>query len=213
MSVKSKTGLTNEALYLIRASGQIANFDTDDTPNGKAARMYLDSHISEALSCYDWASFAETLTLVDISDEHPPPPHYLYRYSMPTNCLVPRRIVVSGMNPNDTPYPFDVEIISGGGQRSILTDVAPAYEPWLRFTSDAQRENVQNWPAEFYRAVSYRLAASLATAIKESPQLAESMMRFYVDSLNMAWYIDQSGRTIGKNQDPSSARARRGEAT
>jgi hypothetical protein len=204
---QAKTSLVNQTLGLIRAENQIDDIDTDTSANAKAAKLFLDDHIRELMSEYDWNWCSRTKNLADITDDQAPPADWLYRYTWPQDCLVPRMILATGYVRNQTPIAFRVETLPDGSARSILTDQNSAQ---LRYTSKNYEELVENWPDYFRRAVSFRLAASLATAIKESATLAAQMMEMYVDAMRMARYIDESGGFRGDNQDPAAIRKRRG---
>lgn len=205
----SRTSIANEALTLIRAKNRINNIDDDTDTNAKTARIFIDEHIEELLEEESWKWCNRTKYLTDITADQLPPPDWLYRFGYPNDCIVPRQVMVAGFTRNSDPIAFDTETLPDGSGRSIVCDTPLIY---LRYTSNSFIENVNSWPSNFRRAVTFRLAASLATAVKEAPTMAKTMMGFYIDSLRMARHVDESSRFIGESQDPLSIRKRRGQA-
>jgi hypothetical protein len=207
---QTKTDLANESMMLIRVKGKLNDLESDTEPNALIARMYFDAHVDELLEEFSWKAFMRTNTLADITDSQPPPADWAYRYVWPPDCLAPRQILIEGYIKNQTPIPFDVEMLADASLRSILCDQASVS---LRYTSNEFKQQVDKWPHNFRRAVVYRLASSLATAIKENATLATTMMQFYVDSLRVARYVDEAGRLPGPSQTPTALRRRRGSLT
>lgn len=201
------TGLANEALMLARVKNTLTEIDTDTEPNAKVARQFLNAHIHELLEELDLRAFSVSVTLGDITDSEPPPFGWSYRYAWPADCVIPREITIAGWLPENTPIPFEEELVGDKSARSILCN-EPNVD--LRYTTDEYIESVNKWPWNFRRAVVYRLASSMAFAIKESPTIAEAMMNLYVDSTRMATFTNGAGRILRPSQSPGSLRARRG---
>ena len=201
------TALANEALTMIRAKNKLNDIDTDTDPNALVARTFLTEHTSEILEELDLRAFSVTEALNDITDSEPPPTGWSYRYTWPSTCMVPREIIIGGFVPNQTPIEFDVELIPNKSKMSILCQEESAS---LRYTTNEFVEDVSKWPHNFRRAVVYRLAASLATGIKDDPRMAGQMMGFFIDAARMAAHVNESGRRRITSQAPGSLRARKG---
>lgn len=200
------TTIANEAFSLIRAKGDINDIENDQDANAKSARMFLTEHINELLEELDLRAFSKTVAMGNITASDPPPPGWSYRYAYPSDCVLPREVSLAEFVRNSTPIPFDIEMLATGSDLSILCDVADAH---VRYTSNFNIKTVDRWPHNFRRAVTYRLAASLATSIKENPNMAQMMMNMYVDASRMASFANHSGRNIGPSQEPASTRSRR----
>ncbi len=207
--MSTTTTIANEAMALIRAKNKIEDIDSSLDPNAMSARMFLDEHINEMLEQFDIKAFSRVQTLGNITADEPPPFDWANRFAIPPDCIIPRQVLISGFVRNSTPIAFDVEMLEDGSASSIVCD-QPAIS--LRYTSNQFKENVSRWPHNFRRAVVFRLAASLATAIKENPNMATQMMNFYVDSVNTSMFVNESGRFKGESQDPRTVRARKGIA-
>ena len=204
MSV-SLTSICNMALAEIRADARVTDVSdaTDGSTEATMCRLYLDTAVRSVFEEYDWRWVSRVRTLATHGDAAAP--GYSYRYQLPSDCLVPREILIATRARNMDPIPFELELDEDGNEHTLLCDTANAQ---LRYTTDLFTESVEQWPGNFREAVKFKLARELALSVKKEGRTAEAMQQLYTLALEKSGYINQTGRYAGKPQVPASLRAR-----
>ena len=104
----SSAVIANKALRHLGVTSTITTLSTDTTAAGKACQSVLTACIQETLTAHDWSCARKqaTLTLIETFAESETK-EWEYSYRLPTDCLVPRRILNGVRNPReDQEVPF-----------------------------------------------------------------------------------------------------------
>jgi len=153
----SDTEICNMALGHLGIDNEIATLATDRSPEARACRKFFATIRDQALRDFPY-SFARkfaTLSLVQ-SD---PTDYWAYSYRMPSDCLMPRRIV-SG-------------ILQDTRQSRIAYDEGSDNDGMLIYTSqtDAVLEYTKRAATATFYPVDFVMACSLRLASVIAPQL------------------------------------------
>lgn len=151
----SKVDIWNRALKYVGNDEQIQS-ETEDSETRRVVESVYDEEIGPLLELEEWA-FANRYALMDTSTETAP--GWTYAYTMPADCLVPRRIV--GPAPR-SPFSYDPVSFEEGtnGTVSVLwTDYITDAGVWLQYTSSAVD------PGRFYPSFRKSLVLGVAAGI------------------------------------------------
>lgn len=154
--------IANRALAHLGQAGTITTLSSDTTTAGKACRTFYESARVETLKAYNWACARKqaTLTLVETYPETTDR-EWVYKYRLPEDCLVPRRIVWGVRNPGpDQQYPFRLRAdtdstawaigttYAAGEYASVTTTGVVVWYRALRETvGDAPASSTDDWVA------------------------------------------------------------------
>lgn len=144
--------LANKALRHLGVTSTITTLGTDTTAPGKACQSVLTACIQETLSAHDWqcARKQATLTLVETFADTDTR-EWLYSYRLPTDCLLPRRILYGVRNPReDQQIPFTV----------VADTDAAAYDAAVTYAAGDYALSASIW----YRALRVTVADTPATS-------------------------------------------------
>lgn len=131
--------------------------------------------LNSALAAADW-NFATKRIQLARKIGAIPHPQYSFRYSLPADCLRPGHLM--GADPGGD---FIIE------QRDILTSQNPAQLAYV-----AKVEDPRLWPPGFVMALSWGLAAILATARLGDSRKQVECLKHYERALAEAWAIDRN---------------------
>lgn len=196
----SKLDIYNQALNHIGLNSRIAS-ETEETTERRTCDLHYPTTIEEALTPWDW-TFAHTeMALVDVGT---PPAEWLYRYTYPANCLVPRYIVGEGRAGVDQPVPFAVMRFGGspGPVKVVVTDKASAV---LAYTFRAEDDEA-NYPVRFATALAYGLAAKIAAPLTQSVKATVLMTEMYNAKILEAMSQDAEARGAVRNRNETNNR-------
>lgn len=158
----TSAAILNRALAHLGQPGTVTVLSTDTTTAGKAGRTFYDPARIETLKAHDWAcarkqatlTLVETYTVTDTTE-------WLYKYRLPEDCLMPRRIVWGVRNPGpDQQYPFRLRADTDstawdatvtyetGDYASVTTSGVVVWYRALRETlNDAPASSASDWVA------------------------------------------------------------------
>ncbi len=189
------TDLCNDALGQIGAT-RITAID-DNSHNANVCSTFYSTLRDGFLSLTRW-SFAETrieLAQVPI----PPLFGFTYSYQLPTDLLVIREF--NGNNANPT-----IPLIFGDAWFGVAYGVNYfKIEGDKLFTNDssafivytARIENPDRWGALFYQALTFLLAAKLASALTKDDKKAQAKLQDGLNMIHMASGVDgQQGSVV-----------------
>lgn len=170
----------------------------DQTKEARTATRVWDTVRDIVLEARNWpfALKAEALAL----DAEAPQPGWLYRYSVPAECLTLKAVVdeaglrsqrhLSGLCEPDylahlkRSGAYDYDMAYGANGTSILSDLPQAYAVYVMRVTDTGR-----FPAHFIDALACRLAAELAPPIigEQGLRVRQTILeRDYMAALSLA---------------------------
>lgn len=194
--VPTTVGICNQALAHVAVDKGIASLAEASTNAVVCARFY-DTTRDEVLREFNWP-FARryvALTLVGGTDTVPVTMDFQYSYRMPSDCLLPRRILTGNRMETadgDNRIPFAVGGDSTGGL--IYTDAPviaastflPA-QPQLEYTAEVTAEAM--FASDFAQALAFKLAFYIAPALSQggdSGKLGPRALELYQQTLSLA---------------------------
>jgi len=189
----SKTEIANMALSNLGVAKEIANLDTENSAEARAARRFFDTARDATLRDFDWPFATKYATLGLIETD--PTTEWGYSYQMPSDALKFRRIL-SGVRIDSPETKVPYKIAYGDSGKIILTDQADAEcEYTVRVTS------VERFEPDFIMALAWRLAIYMAPKITAGDpfKMRENAARMYRFELAMAQ------NTAGNEEQPDPA--------
>lgn len=178
--------------------------DVDErTPEAQACNRFWEKARDEVLRDHDWPFAKKKAALVLVSeseDDDHPDTNFDFAYRYPSDCLKVRRID-SGVRTDYRSARVSFDLMADDQGTLILTDKEEAY---IEYTStDAQ--NPARWHADFVMAVSYRLAAYIASRLtKGDPfKVGQVAMAFFRMSIVKA--KANAANEVQADEDPDSA--------
>ena len=179
--VKATVDVYNMALGWL-GGHQLPNIESAseaDNPIALLCRNNFPAVLDEALEAHNW-SFA--LKQIDLAERQASGGGgYAYRFALPSDYLRVVRIENGAMWSGSPNF-----IISGN---DILTDANPVSLFYI-----ARITEPRLWPAAFVTALSWRLAAVLATANNNDAQKQQFCLQNYNLALAEAWSRDWQGQ-------------------
>lgn len=134
-----------------------------------------------------------------------------YAYTLPTDCVAPRALLVGSQRISLTSptgrIPFDVYANDAGDGQLLVTDYAADEADFTVLEYTALITTVSAWSQSFLNTVVYRLASELALAVRKDPALAQTMLMLSQMAFGEATTSQQRGRQLD-NILPDSIRAR-----
>jgi hypothetical protein len=124
----STTAIAQLALHHLGVSSVVlVDVDTDPELEAKSLRAYLATARKETLMAYPWACAEKTatLSLIEVDDDETTP-EWGYKYRLPEDCLMPRRILWGGIREPGRQQTVDFRI--AGDTESTAYDAAVTYD-------------------------------------------------------------------------------------
>lgn len=176
----SQSQICNLALSHLGVGKEIANLETERSPEAAACRRFYDIALETTLRDFPWpfATKIAALPLVDenIHDEW----GYSYRY--PTDAIHLRR-VLSGMRSDTASSRVPYRLSQDDAGVLIYTDQAQAS---IEYTLRADNPTI--YPPDFVLALSFRLATLIAPRITGGDpfKVGDKAQARYEDEINRA---------------------------
>lgn len=173
----SKVQICNMALASVGASSTIQSL----SESGAAARqcnVWYDLSRKMTLEAFDW-SFARKPATLELDTVEDPPQNWRYRYVLPLD-LVAARYIENPLGPDEDPVPYELEALSTGDRKTLLTDMEDAI---LHYTWDL--ENTAMFSNYFVLALVSKLAENIAFPLTGKTSIKQDMGRqwfFYITS-------------------------------
>lgn len=151
MAVSSKAEVLSLAISLIGSGKQVANFDSEETPEARAGRAFYDLALESVLTDFDWG-FARRRVALELI-ETDPNDEWSYSYRCPLDYINALSIYNGESRPDtrDNYVPFEIGGDNAG--KIIFTDMEDAV---LKYT--CLPVNIAKWTSGFAMTVAYRLA-------------------------------------------------------
>jgi hypothetical protein len=160
MSTTSKVGIFNAALSYV-GSDVVITSALEASKAAQICNLHYDDAIKSRLESFDWGFARKSQLLATSAD--PAPSRWLFRYGIPSDCVMPRSID-DGVRVRNNADAIRWEIEG----RSIVTDMTRAT---LLYT--AQSDVPAYYPQHFADSVAWELAARIAMPITKNPKIAE----------------------------------------
>jgi hypothetical protein len=186
----SKIGLCNLSLSHIGA-GAISAIN-ESSSEAIQCSLHYDNALDFVLRDYPWNFATRRVSLAASTDT--PPDEWGYAYSLPSDCLWSRRIVVNGA-PTD-PL-FVVEINSAGDGKLLLTNEATAV---LQYTARVTETTL--FDPMFTETLSWKLASMIAFPLTKSSELWNACQTMY---MNMKSAAQRADANEGYAETPANA--------
>lgn len=168
----------NLALALVGSRQFIDRLDENSTEADVCNRLFRSTR-NRLLEAWPWR-FAQKRTVLALSTETRS--GWGYCYTMPANCLKPRRIWDGERRPGaGGSIPFAKELNDAGTGHLICTDQEQAE---LVYTMELTAVGL--WPAHFVEALAAALAVPLGAALSAKPQLMQMLKQNAVLELRAA---------------------------
>lgn len=158
----SDTDICNMALGHLGIDNDIAELETERSAEARACRKFFATVRDQCLRDfpYPFARKRVALSLItDSEDDDHPTDEWDYQYGLPSDCLMPRRII-SGTRQDTRDTRTSFLEAHGDSAQVIYTDMEDAELEYTKRVTEAGR-----YPADFAMAVSLRLAAVIAAQL------------------------------------------------
>jgi hypothetical protein len=192
----SKTEIANLAIGHLGYTKFIANIETEQSKEAKAANRFYDMARQAVLRDFHW-DFAKIYKSLGLIAENPTD-EWRYSYEYPTDCLMIRR-VMSGIrnSPQDRKIPYQLSY--GASDTVIYMDIQT---PCLEYTKDVT--DGARFPPDFILSLSRRLSVYLTPHLTRGDQfkIGTNMMNLYVQELGVA--RSNSANEFQKDEDPDA---------
>lgn len=193
MATISKSAIANLALSNIKDKGTISNLDTDQSAQGKIARLWYDVARRQALVDYNGGFALKRQALATHGED--PSADWSFRFQFPATGLHPR-FVQNPLGRDKAPIPFDWEVADDGTQ-SILTDQEDAI---LAFTFD--QEDTTFFTPHFVLSLSFLLGHYIAGPLSKSQNIQDRMLEKYNTAINVGMAAEANVTSIGTDEAP-----------
>lgn len=187
---ESPVNICNMALGKIGISMFIAEL-IERSNEARTCRVFYDAARDRTLEEAPW-KFATRVA--DLQVVEGAKAGWLYRYRYPNDCLVARSLAIEGVGPDADSLPFQVIEDEANGGKVILSNYEAA-----SLTYTARVTNTKMFSALFDDALSWALAADIASPLSAAPGMAQSARQAYALALNVA-----SGRNLNEGKEPQS---------
>ena len=174
----SSVQICNFGLSHVGAKGSIESLD-EASREAQVCKLWFDWSRNQVLEDFNWPFARKRQTLALLADEDPPA-EWAYRYGYPSDC-VKARFIVNPVGKEAAAIPFQVETISDGSSKSILTDLENAV---MVYTFDQSDPTL--FSSKFIDALSYRVASNIAFQITGDPELSAQVFKIYQTVLRSA---------------------------
>lgn len=218
----SDINICNMALgKLGRSINPIQSF-TENSVEAKTCLLWYDQARRELLELHDWSFARARITMALHSDA--PPSEWVYRYQMPSDCLLFRRIwnplsnnltapaasVFSGINfangywgDLSNTIPWELEDSLDGQTTTLLTNQANAVGIYTR-----EMLLVQRFSPNFSNCLAWFLAQKMAISITGKNGIEETMQKGFLGAMKTAAASDANQGVAQPIRDGYSVRAR-----
>ncbi len=185
----SQVGICNLALSYLGLSS-IASM-TEASAEAIQCNMHFDNARDFVLRDYTWNFATKRVTLAE-SGTITPPAEWAYAYSVPSDCLWARQIVVGSPMPAAE---FALEVVGTG--RVLYTNESPAI---LQYTARISETTL--FDPMFIEALAWKMAAQICMPMTRDKSLMQMAMNMYVNNLAQAQRADANE---GQPETPSNA--------
>jgi hypothetical protein len=153
----TKVGICNQALSHLGIDKDIANLDTEQGVEARAARTFYDDTLKEVLRDFNWPFSGEIRALGLVEED--PNSEWDYSYRYPSDCLKVRRILSgSRQDTQSTREPY--KIMKDAAGKLILCDRENAESEFTVFVDDPAL-----YPPDFVHAFSLLLAVKMGPRV------------------------------------------------
>lgn len=150
--------------------------------------LVFDVDLEEVLRAHGWNFATKVEALAQFANISSPGFSYVYAY--PATCLFVRRLLDSSGNdrpgPALFPYPFK-EILVSDNLKGIAANLADAYGEYTFKVTDTSF-----YDPIFVKALSRKLAASLAIPLTGKPEAEQAQTKLYLAALEEAKRVNRS---------------------
>ncbi len=146
----------------------IASLDEQSEP-ARLCHLHYDTVLSALIDEHNWPHCSRFVRLAELPTS---PPTWAHAYQRPADCI---RVLEIVCGPGIAPIPFEI------GGSTILTNQPDAWVKYVARVSDPAL-----WPPLFVEAMSWKLAATLATKLTGVGGALNNCMQMYTNSLNKA---------------------------
>lgn len=216
--VASQLIISNQALRHVAVDKPIASVAEQST-NALTIAAFYDTTRDEVLREFNWpfARRYAALTLVGGTITVPVTMDFQYSYRMPTDCLLPRRILTGNRQETadgDNRITFTVGGDATGGliytdfQAQAASDFLPA-QPQLEYTAEVTDET--QFASDFSQAFALKLAYYIAPSLSQggdSGKLGQRAKQLYEEMLSIAEARALNGQAPDPNPDAAWIRGR-----
>lgn len=157
--------------------GRINSLDENST-EAEHCSIHYDDARDQALEDHDWkfASVEVSLALTGTA-----PDRWSYAYALPSNCIKPREIIASGVDPIE----YDVGLSSDLTTKLIYTNQEDAI---LRYTARVKDPNL--YTPGFVNAMACRIAMAIALPLTQDRGKLQDAVQMYAGMLSSAQVSD-----------------------
>ena len=215
----SKAAIWNLAVSHLLGTSTITSTTPVDTNEKRVCNSFYEQALKTTLEDHDWRFASKEITLS--LESGTPPGTWAYHYAYPTDCIVPREIVV--------PRIANRPVVAGAGYYPESEQpYAPrpiAYEVWLNEAEDSkviatdQKDACLRYtvyissvesllPETFVLALSYKLAYFICLGLTGNPELKQSMQADYLMAMNLAKSVNSAHSYKDPHYEADWVRAR-----
>lgn len=203
----SNTEISNMAIGHCGVGKEIANLDTENSPEANICRRYFDDAMNSFQRDFPYAFATKRVTLGLVRED--PNDDYQYEYTYPSDCQIAGNMV-SGLRNDSRQSRPHYKIVRGASGKLIWTDCEDAILEYQIIESDAGR-----YRSDFVLGFSFFLASLIApTLTKGDPfGLGDKAERKWV-----LWESKARANDINENQEEEKVesefiRVREGQST
>lgn len=169
----SSTEICNLALSHLVVGKEIANLETESSPEASACRRYYNTVRKQLLRDFSWPFAIKVASLSLVAEN--PTTEWAYSYRYPADCIKSKRIISGTRNETrQSRVPYQVVHDSTG--RLIYTDQQDAVLQYIKNIEDTGQ-----FFADFTMAMSFRLAFYIAPRVTGGDpfKLGERALKMY----------------------------------
>lgn len=175
----SKLDIWNMALSTLGVKVEVAS-ESEDSDEARACNRFYQACLEELLREYPW-SFARKIAALALIREEPNS-LWAFEYRYPSDCMYFLRLSVARETQPGPLHDTEYQISADSSGRVIWTDLKDAYAEYTALVT-----NTQLYPADFVRALSYRLASAMALRfMKLDPGIGRLARELYQQSVDIA---------------------------
>lgn len=168
----TKVQIANMALGHCGVLGGIESLE-EASDEARACKLYFDAAVEQVLASAHWPFAQRRKALA--RDATPPPPEWLYRYVIPSDCVTAIELEDGKKRARvEERVPFAIEAHEDGSRTVLLTDNDSAI---LIYT--ARVTNAGAFPPTFVGALAWLLASYIAMPLGKSQKLADTALEKY----------------------------------
>lgn len=215
MAVLSDVAVCNMAVsHVGRTAAPIASLNEKST-EARLCNTWYDQCRREVLEAQDWGFARARAVLASHIDA--PPDEWAYRYQVPADMLVVRRLW-NPYNEVQTPFgnyaaypladlgnavPYELETSLDGQTLTLLTNLSPVTMLYTR-----NQTLVQMFSGLFVNALSHYLAAKIAFGITGNQNVSIEQQKEFQTAMSAAAAADANQGVLSRPRDSYAVRAR-----